>query len=621
MITRSDSERRRLAEESRSRLRPALGREAQQCLDPDAAVAFLARLDLWFLDVHGPLAALYGEAAGRGRLVDRAAAAGAAGRGRAAGGAARGLDRRREVDQAWYQSTAMIGYVAYVDRFAGSLAKLPDRLDHLAELGVTLPAPDAVARAAGGRQRRRLRGARPPGGRPAAGHHGRAVRAGRRAARAGHEPVHRPGAQPHRPRAPVGPRLAGRRPASTPASTRRSRTGRCPTRYEADDQRRVPASRRPGSFSWVPEADGGPAAGCGPRSSTTSGTSNYTNPRVFAAMLETVLWLANRGVEIFRMDAVPFMWQAAGHQLPQPARGAPAACRPCTRWSSSPRPATVFKAEAIVAPDELVAYLGGHARYRPECELAYHNQLMVMLWSSLATKDARLATQSLRRLRPIPAETSWATYVRCHDDIGWAVSDVDARAVGYDPFAHRDFLNAFYSGQFPMSFARGALFGENPATGDARISGSAAALCGISDGAGPRRRARAGAGHPPAGAAARGDLRLGRGAAALHGRRAGPGQRRELPAPTRRWPGTTGGCTGPLRRRRGRPPARPGHRRGAGVRLAGARWAPPARSCRRCTRRPRRRCSTSARRTCWAGGGGIRAAAGSSGWPTSPSTR
>jgi len=144
-------------------------------------------------------------------------------------------------------------------------------------------------------------------------------------------------------------------------------------------------------------------------------------------------------------------------------------------------PGVVFKAEAIVAPDDLVGYLGGHARYRPDCELAYHNQLMVMLWSSLATKDARLAAQSLRRLRPIPSETSWATYVRCHDDIGWAVSDVDARAVGYDPVAHRDFLNAFFSGRFPMSYARGALFGENPETGDARISGSAAALSGITE--------------------------------------------------------------------------------------------------------------------------------------------
>ena len=92
----------------------------------------------------------------------------------------------------------------------------------------------------------------------------------------------------------------------------------------------------------------------------------------------------------------------------------------------------LFKAEAIVAPDMLVQYLGAHDRYRPECDLAYHNQLMVLLWSSLATRDARLAARALSRLRPAPAATGWVTYLRCHDDIGWAVSDEDAAAVGLE---------------------------------------------------------------------------------------------------------------------------------------------------------------------------------------------
>jgi amylosucrase len=142
-------------------------------------------------------------------------------------------------------------------------------------------------------------------------------------------------------------------------------------------------------------------------------------------------------------------------------------------------PGVIFKAEAIVAPDDLVPYLGGHDRYRPECELAYHNQLMVMLWSSLATRDARLMAQSLRRLRPIPDEASWVTYVRGHDDIGWAISAEDASAVGWDWWNHRNFLNDFYSGRFPGSYARGALFQENLQTRDARISGSAASLAGV----------------------------------------------------------------------------------------------------------------------------------------------
>jgi amylosucrase len=106
---------------------------------------------------------------------------------------------------------------------------------------------------------------------------------------------------------------------------------------------------------------------------------------------------------------------------------------------------------------------------------------MVLLWSGLATQDARLAATALRRMRAIPPTTSWVTYARGHDDIGWAMSDTDVAAVGGDGFTHRRFLNDFYAGRFPGSFARGALFQENEATGDARVSGSAASLCGIEE--------------------------------------------------------------------------------------------------------------------------------------------
>jgi len=99
----------------------------------------------------------------------------------------------------------------------------------------------------------------------------------------------------------------------------------------------------------------------------------------------------------------------------------------------------------------------------------------------VAAQDARLATAALRRMRPIPTGATWVTYVRGHDDIGWAMTDADVATVGGDGFAHRRFLNDFYSGRFPRSFARGALFQENEATGDARISGSTASLCGIED--------------------------------------------------------------------------------------------------------------------------------------------
>ncbi|MHA6782344.1 alpha-amylase family protein [Pseudonocardia saturnea] len=471
---RSDGERARRAAQALARLRPALTDEVHRCLGATEAVGFLARLDRWFADLHTPLAALYPDAdALAGELVRLALRAAAQ---RPA--ELRAVDRRREIDPQWFQHQRMIGYVAYTDRFAGTLDALPDRLDHLAELGVTylhlmpLLAPREGAND-GGYAVADYRAVDPRLGTM----EDLSLLAGALRARGmslcidlvlNHTAREHPWARGW---------LAGDPAYEGFYLAFPDRT--MPDAYEATVTDVFP-DQAPGSFTWVP--------GKGWVWTTFFDYQwdlDHSNPRVFAALLDTILWLANRGVEIFRMDAVPFMGKRLGTScMNQPeVHDIVQALHACTRLAA---PATVFKAEAIVAPDELVAYLGGSVvdgweRYRPECELAYHNQLMVMLWSSLATKDARLAVRSLRRLRPIPDGTSWATYVRCHDDIGWAVDEVDARAVGYDPTAHRDFLNAFFSGAFPLSYARGARFGENPETGDARISGSTAALCGISE--------------------------------------------------------------------------------------------------------------------------------------------
>jgi len=138
-----------------------------------------------------------------------------------------------------------------------------------------------------------------------------------------------------------------------------------------------------------------------------------------------------------------------------------------------------FKAEAIVAPAELPAYLGVGPHAGRVSDLAYHNGLMVQIWSMLASRDAGLAAYSLQQLPPPPSTTSWITYARCHDDIGWAIDDDSAAAVGLNGYAHRKFLSDFYSGDFPDSWARGLVFQENPVTHDRRISGSLASLAGL----------------------------------------------------------------------------------------------------------------------------------------------
>ncbi|HSL58200.1 MAG TPA: alpha-amylase family protein [Acidimicrobiales bacterium] len=455
---------------------------ARRALGDRDADAFLARIEHGFGDLYGPLDGLFGP--GRAddtpappmaldalldALLDTVLAATAA-----RPDELRALDHRREIDPGWFQRADMVGYVTYVDRFADTLAGLGEHLDLLEELGVTYlhlmpllrPRPgesdggyavadyDEVDPALGsmdelealaGELRRR--------------HVSLCVDLVVNHTAAEHEWARRAVAGDPRYR----------------AFYRIFPDREIPDRYEETLPEVFP-DFAPGNFTEVP--------GVGwvwTTFNTFQWDLDHANPDVFRAMLDVMLHLANRGVEILRLDAVPFTWKRLGTDC----QNQPEAHLLLQAWRALVRmaaPAVVFKAEAIVPPDQLVPYLGAHARFRRECDLAYHNQLMVQLWSSLAARDGRVATHALRRLRPAPEPTSWVTYVRGHDDIGWAIDDADAMAAGWGGASHRRFLVDYYAGDFPGSFATGARFQENPATGDARTSGTAAALCGIEQG-------------------------------------------------------------------------------------------------------------------------------------------
>jgi amylosucrase len=142
-------------------------------------------------------------------------------------------------------------------------------------------------------------------------------------------------------------------------------------------------------------------------------------------------------------------------------------------------PALIFKAEAIVGPADLAPYLGVGKHAGKVSDMAYQNSLMVQVWSALAARDTRLFCAALNRFPAKPPTTVWGTYLRCHDDIGWAIDDGDAASVGLNGFEHRHFLAEFYAGLYPTSDARGLVFQENLETRDRRISGTAASLIGI----------------------------------------------------------------------------------------------------------------------------------------------
>ena len=200
---------------------------------------------------------------------------------------------------------------------------------------------------------------------------------------------------------------------------------------------------------------------------------DYRNPAVLTAMAGEIGFLANLGVSALRFDATPFIWKRPGtscENLPE----AHLVVELLSSFARIVAPGIQLLSEAIVHPDDVSRFV------RPEeCRMGYNPLTMALMWEALATGDVSFLRDGLVRRTTLPPGCQWLTYLRCHDDIGWGFADEDAAALGIHPDGHRRFLNQFYSGEFPGSFAAGLRFQENPETGDARISGTLAALAGL----------------------------------------------------------------------------------------------------------------------------------------------
>ena len=277
---------------------------------------------------------------------------------------------------------------------------------------------------------------------------------------------------------------------------------------------------------------------------------NYSNPEVFRAMAGEMLFLANQGVDILRMDAVAFIWKQLGtpcENLPEAhllLRAFNAVCRLAA-------PSLLFKSEAIVHPDEVAQYIDP-----AECQLSYNPLQMALIWEAHGHPGRFPAGPGAGAAAQHPGGTSWVNYVRSHDDIGWTFADEDAAELGINGFDHRRFLNSFYVNRFPGSFARGVPVPGQPP--DRRLPHFR--HDGVTLRAGGRHRP--GGGPHPAGPLGRVQHR--RRPAALPRRRGGTAQRLRLrprgrprhrqplgpPAALSRPPGTPGATTLPLRRAR-----------------------------------------------------------------------
>ncbi len=385
----------------------------------------------------------------------------------------RRLDGRREKDPLWFCRGDQKGMTMYTSLFAGTLSRLEERLDYLTEQGITylhlmpllkMPHPDNdggyavedfgqvdpslgtnqdLARLTAAMRRRGMSLCLDFVINHTADSHPWAMRA-----RAGEEEYIR--------------------------------------RYICFDSPEIPREMEktipdvfpqtaPGSFIWQPEMGKYVCSSFHPY----QWDLNYKNPVVFREMTAAMLRLANLGVEVLRIDAVPYLWKEIGttcRNLPQ----VHTIMRMLRLITETVCPGVILKGEVVMAPRELAPYFG--TQEKPECHILYNASTMATQWSALASGDTRQLTKQLNDLHSLPAHCRFVNYLRCHDDIGWGLNEAYGKSIGIDPVEHKRYLYTFFEGSFPGSYARGERYNYDPKTQDARSCGTTASLCGIEKG-------------------------------------------------------------------------------------------------------------------------------------------
>ena len=203
---------------------------------------------------------------------------------------------------------------------------------------------------------------------------------------------------------------------------------------------------------------------------------NYRNPVVFNEMVYNMLYLANQGVDIVRLDAVPYIWKQLGtncRNLPQ----VHTIVRMMRMICEIVCPGVLLLGEVVMAPEKVVPYFG--TLEKPECHILYNVTTMASTWHTVATKDVSLLRRQLDILGSLPKEYIFQNYLRCHDDIGWGLDYDFLKNFSIDEVSHKKFLNDFFTGKYPDTFGRGELYNDDPRLGDARLCGTTASLCGI----------------------------------------------------------------------------------------------------------------------------------------------
>lgn len=380
------------------------------------------------------------------------------------------LDRIREAHSDWYKKNDILGMMMYVDAFAGNLNGVREKLDYVEECNVNylhlmplLESPEG--RSDGGYAVSNFRKVQPELGTMEDLEH-LADECRTRGISLCLDFVMNHTSEDHE-----------------WAVRARSGEREYMNRYYFYDNYDVPAqfeqtvpqvfpTTAPGNFTWLPDMNKFVMTTFYPY----QWDLNYWNPVVLNEMIYNMLNLTNKGIDVIRIDAVPYIWKQLGtncRNLPQ----VHTIVRIMRMICEIVCPGVLLLGEVVMEPEKVVPYFG--TVEKPECHMLYNVTTMATTWHTVATKDARLIRRQMDIINSLPKDYVFLNYLRCHDDIGWGLDYEWLKQFGVEEVAHKRYLSDFFTGKFPGSFGRGELYNDDPTSGDARQCGTTASLCGV----------------------------------------------------------------------------------------------------------------------------------------------
>ncbi len=380
------------------------------------------------------------------------------------------LDKKREEDLDWYKRNDMVGMMMYTDAFAGTLKGVKEKLDYIEECGVRclhlMPLLDSPAVNNDG---------------------GYAVSDFTKVKESlgTMEDLKDLAEECHRRTISVCLDFVMNHTSEEHEWARRARAGEkeYQDRYFFFDNYEIPAqyektcpqvfpTTAPGNFTWLEDAKKYVMTTFYPY----QWDLNYRNPVVFNTMVDYLLNLANHGIDVIRVDAVPYIWKELGtscRNLPQ----VHTLVRMIRMICEIVCPAVLLLGEVVMEPAKVVPYFG--TVEKPECHMLYNVTTMASIWHTVATGKVSLLKHQMDVINGLPREYVFLNYLRCHDDIGWGLEYDWLRKENMEEVPHKRFLSDYFTGKWPGSMARGELYNDDPSSGDARLCGTTASLCGL----------------------------------------------------------------------------------------------------------------------------------------------